>query len=158
MRSGILGAMLIIATIGLGCGRSGNDGAAAAPGAHGPRSGKLAWASDWDDAFARAKRDNRVVMVEFYADWCVWCKRLESTTFTNPDVVGLLADRAVPVKVDGEREGRVLAGKYRIDGYPTIVFLSADERELGRVPGFLEPADFIQAVSGWLGESPATGA
>ena len=158
MRSGILGAMLLIAAVGLGCGQPGDRDAAAAPETHSSRSGKLSWAADWDDAFSRAKRDNRVVMVEFYADWCVWCQRMESTTFANPDVVGLLAGRAVAVKVDGEREGKVLAGRYRVDGYPTIVFLSADERELGRVPGYLEPADFIQAIRGWLDEPAATGA
>lgn len=158
MRSRVLGAVLLVGVVGLGCGQPGGDGATPASEARGSRSGKLSWASDWDDAFARAKQDDRVVMVEFYADWCIWCKRMESTTFANPDVVGLLADRAVAVKVDGEREGRVLAGRFRVDGYPTIVFLSPEQQELGRVPGYLEPADFIQAVQGWLAEPAVAGA
>jgi len=158
MRSGVLGGVLLVGVIGLACGEPGGESATAVPEASGSRSAKLVWASDWDDAFARAKRDDRVVMAEFYADWCIWCKRLESTTFADPGVVGLLGDRAVAVKVDGEREGRVLAGRFRVDGYPTIVFLSPDQEEIGRVPGYLEPADFIEAVRGWLGEPPASGA
>jgi len=158
MGSRILAAMLAIGTIGFGCGQPGGEGSTGSHQTAASRSEKLTWASDWDNAFARAKRDNRVVMVEFYADWCGWCKRLDATTFSNPDVVSLLSSRAVAVKVDGEREGRVLAGKYGVDGYPTVVFLSPDERELGRVPGYLEPGDFIQTVRGWLGEAPATGA
>jgi thiol:disulfide interchange protein len=158
MRSRILGAVVLIGMLGLGCGQPGGDGSVSAPEARKPGSAKLAWASGWDDAFDRAKRDNRVVMVEFYADWCVWCQRMESTTFTDPGVVGLLADRAVPVKIDGEREGKILARKYRVDGYPTIVFLTADERELGRVPGYLAAEEFVQAISGWLPEPPTSGA
>lgn len=158
MRSGVLSAMVLVGAIGLGCGQPGGDEGTAAPDARGNRSAKLVWATDWDDAVARAKRENRVVMAEFYADWCVWCKRLESTTFADPDVVGLLGERAVAVKIDGEREGRVLAGRFAVDGYPTIVFLSPDQQEIGRVPGYLEPADFIEAVRGWLVEPPASGA
>jgi thiol:disulfide interchange protein len=94
-------------------------------------------------------------MVEFYADWCVWCKRMESTTFTHPDVVSLLSSRAVPLRVDGEREGRVLAAKYGVQGYPTTVFLTSDERELGRVPGYLDAVDFVQTTRGWLGARTA---
>jgi thiol:disulfide interchange protein len=148
--------LLLALALGLGCGRS-TDGAlsspTSAPRPASPKSTKLRWESSWDGAFRRARSENRVVMVEFYADWCVWCKRMESTTFIHPDVVSLLSSRAVPLRVDGEREGRVLAGRYGVQGYPTTVFLAADERELGRVPGYLDAPDFVQTTQGWLGGS-----
>ena len=127
-------------------GGPGGSATAAAPAGR----GKLSWESSWDSAFRRARSENRVVMVEFYADWCVWCKRMESSTFVHPEVVALLAQGAVPLRIDGEREGRVLAGRYRVDGYPTIVFLSPDEREVGRIPGYLDATEFVKTASGWV--------
>jgi thiol:disulfide interchange protein len=107
----------------------------------------VAWVTDWDTALSRAKKENKVVVVDFYADWCVWCRRLDSTTYRDPAVVRFLAEKTVPLKLNVEGSpGRALANKYGVDGLPTIVILGADGREVGRIPGYMPADRFLETV------------
>jgi thiol:disulfide interchange protein len=139
----VLGVMLAV-----GCGQ----GPAQTGSPVGVRDGaaSLSWESNWDTALKKARGTDQVVMVEFFAQWCVWCKRMQSGTFTDPKVVGLLSGRAVPLRLDAEREGKILASRFNVQGFPTIVFLDADEREIGRVPGYMDAGDFANTVRGWV--------
>jgi thiol:disulfide interchange protein len=140
--------LVVVLALTVGCGR--HDVDAPDSDSSSTIATALEWEESWDRAFKRARAENKLVMVEFYADWCVWCKRMESTTFRSSQVVSLLAGHAVPLRLDAEGEGRVLAGRFNVQGFPTIVFLDSDEREVGRVPGFMEAADFAQEVAAWL--------
>ena len=53
----------------------------------------------------------------------------------------------VPVRLDGERDGRAEAERLDVRGYPTIVFMASDGREVGRIPGYLDPEPFIQELT-----------
>ena len=50
----------------------------------------------------------------------------------------------VAVKLNAEREGRAVAMKYRVSGFPTVLYLDADGGEWGRMPGFLPAPEFLQ--------------
>ncbi len=105
------------------------------------------WITDWDAALAQAKKENKVVVIDFYADWCVWCRRLDSTTYRDPKVVRYLMEKTVPLKLDVEASpGRAMANRYGVDGLPTIVILGADGNELGRIPGYMPAEGFLEAV------------
>lgn len=93
-------------------------------------------------ALSKAKADgNKLVMVEFSTDWCVWCKRLAKDTWPDPAVIAYASDHLVPIEVDAEKgDGIELAKKFHIGGFPTMVFLNADGEEVDRIPGYL-PAD-----------------
>ncbi len=114
------------------------------------KGGGVAWSQDLPGALAKAKAEGRVVMVDFYADWCGWCKKLDETTFAHPQVRQALAG-LVPVKLDAERGGREAARRYRVDGYPTLLFLDATGREVGRIPGYLPPTAFLEELQDILG-------
>jgi thiol:disulfide interchange protein len=105
----------------------------------------IAWVGDFDTALARAGSDRKPVMLDFYTTWCVWCKRLDERTLADADVQKALAD-VVPLRLDAEREGRVLAERYGVRVYPTILFLDAGGQELGRIPGFVGAAAFLRTL------------
>ena len=67
----------------------------------------LSWEKDWDTAFEIAASKKQPVLVNFYADWCIWCKRLDSMTFTDPEVASLLSTSVVGLrlKIDGRGGG-----------------------------------------------------
>jgi len=90
------------------------------------------------DLARREAAPERLVVVDFYTDWCGWCQVLDRAVYPDPAVRRQL-DRAVFLRLDAEREGREAARRYRVDGFPTIVFLTARGREVGRIRGF-QPA------------------
>jgi thiol:disulfide interchange protein len=113
-------------------------------GASLPSNG-LPWESDLGSALARASAENKVVMVDFYTTWCGWCRKLDETTFADAGVKRALAS-VVPVRLDAEGTGRAAAARYGISGYPTIIFLDPNGREVGRIPGYLPADAFLQEL------------
>jgi thioredoxin-related protein len=65
----------------------------------------------------------------------------------------MLRDQVVPVRLDVDREGRQLSNEYRVDGLPTVLILDPDGREIGRIPGYMPPAGFLDQVEHMLHQS-----
>lgn len=108
------------------------------------------WAGSWDTAFSQARSEEKVVLVTFYADWCIWCKRLEDTTLANGSVATFLAEYTIPVRLDVDGDGRELSDQYGVDGLPTVLVLSTDGKELGRIPGYLPPEGFLERIRSFV--------
>ncbi len=111
---------------------------------------EVSWATDFPSALERARSEGKPVLVNFYAEWCVWCKRLESTTLRDDEVKTLLRDQVVPLSLDVDGDGRELSNKYQVDGLPTILVLDGNGREIGRIPGYMPPTGFLERVEGIL--------
>jgi thioredoxin-related protein/tetratricopeptide (TPR) repeat protein len=94
-------------------------------------------------AGAAARERDTLVMMEFYTDWCSWCRRLENDTFTDPGVIAVLKE-IVPIRVDAEGAGEDLARQYGVDSYPTVVFVDGQGSEVDRILGYLPPAEFVE--------------
>ncbi len=108
--------------------------------------GDTAWfKGDVPSAVAEAGTRNTLVMVDFFTDWCTWCRRLETETFANPDVRRELAG-VVAVRLNAEKDGVELARKLGVDGYPTMVFLGPDGNEVDRIVGYLPPDRFLEQL------------
>jgi thiol:disulfide interchange protein len=110
------------------------------------------WEDDFPAALKRAGSEGKPVLITFYADWCVWCKRLESTTLRDAKVMTMLRDKVVPLSLDVDNEGRELSNEYRVDGLPTVLVLDAEGREIGRIPGYMPPSGFLEQIEGMLQE------
>lgn len=136
----------VVTLMSVGCGREVTDpdpGEGPAPAVS--HRGGISWETDWDAAFERAQSDDRVVLVDVYADWCVWCRRLDSTTYRDERVVRFVEETMVPLKVNADRDVHRV-DDLRVSGLPTILVLSPDGRELGRIPGYLPASGFLEAV------------
>jgi thiol:disulfide interchange protein DsbD len=114
---------------------------------------EVRWERSWDRAFERARTEGKPVLVNFYADWCVWCKHLDTITFRDQKVAALLADRVVPLGVDIDGDAQQLVRDLRIEAPPTIVVFDASGSEIGRIPGYMPPTGFLSAVQRMLDRS-----
>ena len=114
---------------------------------------EITWERDMPSALERARTEGKPVLVNFYADWCVWCKRLESTTLRDAKVASVLQNRVVPLSLDVDRDGKELSNEYRVDGLPTIIVLDASGQEIGRIPGYMPPDSFLERVEKFLQQS-----
>jgi len=104
---------------------------------------KVNWLYDYDEALAKARDENKPILVDFYTDWCGWCKKLDAETYGNETVAAFLNEGFICLKVDAG-EHADLAKRYDVLGYPTILFLSPDGEEIGRIVGYEPPDKFLQ--------------
>jgi thiol:disulfide interchange protein len=113
----------------------------------------LDWEKSWDSAFSRAKSEGKPVLVSFEADWCVWCKKLESITYRDSEVMSLIADSLVPLILDVDKSGRELSDELEVQSLPTILIFNSDGEEQGRINGYLPPGKFVTVMNEILQES-----
>jgi len=110
---------------------------------------KVNWLYDYDQALSRAKDENKPILMDFYTDWCGWCKKLDAETYGDETVAAFLNESFICLKVNAE-EHADLAKEYEVLGYPTIVFLSPDGEEIGRIVGYEPPNKFLQDAKNML--------
>jgi thiol:disulfide interchange protein len=108
---------------------------------------RLNWEKSWDSAFSRAKSEGKPVLVSFEAEWCVWCKKLDTTTFHDTDVVSLIAGSLVPLTLDVDGSGEALSNRYGVESLPTVLVFSPTGEEVGRINGYLPPGRFLEAMN-----------
>jgi uncharacterized protein len=79
---------------------------------------------DWSpDAFARAARENKPVLLSIGAAWCGACHEMDRTTYADPLVDALVRDGFVPIRVDTDRRPDINE-RYNLGGWPTTAFLT----------------------------------
>ncbi|HMA62252.1 MAG TPA: cytochrome c biogenesis protein CcdA [bacterium] len=111
----------------------------------------MEWKKYEQEAYQEALADEKPIILDFTAEWCVKCKELEEITFKDPQVVELSKNYHL-FKVDLTRRGTQRSEKIRkkfdIKGLPTIIFISPQGRERRdlRVFGFLEPEKFTDRM------------
>jgi thiol-disulfide isomerase/thioredoxin len=111
-----------------------------------PPPPSIRWEKNFEAALRKAKTSGKPLMVDFWAEWCAWCHRLDQSTYVDPWVVRK-AQAFVAVKVDteGSRKEQAVAERYQVRTLPTIVFLSPEGRQLFRVP-FQGPGQFPRTL------------
>ncbi len=105
------------------------------------QSGGIGWIRDMAQAKEAAIAQNKPILIDFYTEWCGWCKRLDKDTYANAKVIEA-AKNFICVKIDAEKE-KQLTASYNVRGFPSTVFLKSDGSLIEVVPGYLPPKDFF---------------
>ncbi len=108
------------------------------------------WRTDYSAARREAKETGRPLLLDFGTEGCVWCRKLDATTFRDPKMVKLLNDRFIPVKIDANKEQR-LTNALGIESFPTLVLASPDGKVIGRHVGYGDVAE----LTALLNKAPA---
>ncbi|MFN5744717.1 MAG: protein-disulfide reductase DsbD [Methylococcaceae bacterium] len=101
-------------------------------------------------ALAGAAARGQVVMLDFYADWCVSCKEMERYTFTDPRVIAALSNVLLlkaDVTENNEASAELLQA-FNLIGPPATLFFggNAEEQRGYRVIGYMEADDFVAHI------------
>lgn len=130
-----------------------------------------------EEAVQLASQDPRVIVIDVYTDWCGWCKRMDATTFSNPEVAEFMNNNFYPVKLDAEGKEDIVIGdktfKFVANGrrgyhemaaivtkgrlsYPTISYVDAQGKVLQAAPGYKTPDQFRVYLDYYSGETYKT--
>ncbi|MFH2037039.1 MAG: tetratricopeptide repeat protein [Candidatus Zixiibacteriota bacterium] len=113
-----------------------------------PVKSEITFVKDYQVALDMAKKNGQSVIIDFYTDWCYWCKVLDTVTYIDPTVIAF-SDSIVFAKINAEVD-TLIAQKYSITGYPTIVIVDADGNEIDRIVGYLPGEPFLEEVHNYL--------
>jgi thiol:disulfide interchange protein DsbD len=117
-------------------------------------------AIDWrqysDELLEQARQQGRPVLIDFYADWCIPCKQIEKTLFSEPIVVAKSSE-FVTLKADLTKDEsetvKSIRQKYRVVGVPTVIIIDSQGNEYRRftdeLVGF-DTEEFLQVMNGAL--------
>ncbi|QWD98597.1 protein-disulfide reductase DsbD [Polynucleobacter sp. MG-5-Ahmo-C2] len=106
--------------------------------------------AELDAQLIKAKQDHKLVLLDFYADWCISCKEMEVNTFANPEVSETLK-QFVLLQADvtaNSQENQALLKRYGLFGPPGILIFNLNSQEQAdqRVIGYMPPQRFIERL------------
>ena len=93
----------------------------------------------------KAKKEDKLILLMFGAEWCVPCKKYKEVTFKEKETNAYLKEHYLIKYLDAETdfEGLELGPVYSVSSYPTIIFIDSNENYLNYLDDFNNPKLFI---------------
>ncbi|MBX3102776.1 MAG: thioredoxin family protein [Bacteroidetes bacterium] len=102
----------------------------------------------WSEVMAKAKQENKPVMVDFWAPWCGPCRMMNNNTFKDSQVGEVMNGNFIAYKMNtDEGEGRQKGQQYNVNGIPCFVFFGPDGKEIHRAVGYHTKDQFIPVLN-----------
>ncbi|MEX0812085.1 MAG: DUF255 domain-containing protein [Chitinophagales bacterium] len=132
-----------------------------------PNKEKVQWMSFEEAVEKSANGEKRKIFIDVYTDWCGWCKKMDATTFSHPEIAAYLNENYYPVKLDGERKDTVVVNEktyvFVAEGrrgyhelaaalmngrmsYPTIVLLDEQFNMIQPIPGYRQAPELDEIL------------
>lgn len=102
----------------------------------------------YKDSLELGRKEGKKIFLNFYADWCRYCVKMDKETFQDPAVVDYLNQHFISTKVNSDTQ-RQVAEKYHVRGLPSTWFLSEKGGTIGSLPGFI-PAKMLLKILGFV--------
>jgi hypothetical protein len=111
---------------------------------------------DWqywsDQTIAQAKQENRLILIDLTAKWCMYCKKMEQTTYTDDAVIKELQQHYIAIKADEEKFPEI-AKRFANVGRPGTIILDSNGNQLLAKSGYLKPQWMLWMLQGALSDS-----
>ncbi|MFC1651031.1 thioredoxin family protein [Candidatus Latescibacterota bacterium] len=116
------------------------------------------WYHDWNEGLAAAAKENKPIIVDFYTDWCKWCKVMDKETFAAPEVMDIMTAGWIKIKIDAEEEKKSgtfrdqtfeynkLSAAFGVSGFPSYLFFNKAGEPITVISGYYETNKFIPVL------------
>ena len=101
------------------------------------------------EALEAAKKENKLVFMDCYTEWCGPCKNMANNVFPRKEAGDYFNPRFVCVKYDtgAEEDGKVLAQKFNVQAYPTFLLLNTAQGLENQIVGAtIDQSEFKKMV------------
>ncbi len=115
----------------------------------------IQWQEWSPEAFAKAKAENKLVILDLEAVWCHWCHVMDKETYRNPDVARFINEHFVAIRVDQDSRPDV-SKQYENWGWPATIMFAPDGTELVKRAGYIPP-ERMESVLKAVVEDPTPG-
>lgn len=136
------GICLLLLIAGAGC-------TTATPSSPGPSA--IHWEKYSDNVFARAKQQNRLVLMDLEAVWCHWCHVQDEITYSDPKVIALIGSHYIAVKVDQDSRPD-LSNRYEDYGWPATIIFNSDGAEIAKRSGYIPPVPMAVMLQAFIND------
>ena len=116
---------------------------------------EIHWLTDLDEAMTQSEKQDKPIMIDFTAEWCPPCQKMEKTTFNQPNVIRKTGD-FITLRIDVDKQGAIAdkyncnAGKYGGIGIPNILFMDYNENRIKHIIGYQDQDNLIAVMDSVL--------
>jgi thioredoxin-related protein len=149
--------LLTVFWVAVSCSKSSEQENGAAGNASGEKI-EVAW-KDFNSGIKLAREQKKPIVMDFYADWCGWCRKMEAEVFTDKEVGEKLKKNFICIRIHTDRDlGEAInfkdhaltkqefATMLGVQGLPTIVFMDRDAGLITKIPGFVNKNVFLSLL------------
>ena len=109
----------------------------------------------FNEGMARAAKEKKQVVIDFYTSWCHWCKVMDKETFSDPEVKKMLREHFVAIRIDAEDKTQklsyqgqeyspfTLGRRFGVRGFPSLAYLDREGDLITVIPGFVPAKTFL---------------
>ena len=118
----------------------------------------IRWADDLEMALEKARKENKLVYVDFYTEWCGYCIDMNEITYTDPRIIKLLTDDFIAVKLNKDYgENADIVAQYKVYGQPYEIVITPQGELMWSHRGYINPEVLYLFLLSLLEDSSMSG-
>jgi len=111
-----------------------------------PAWGQIGWHHNLRQGHAQAEQEDKLLLLHFYSDNCVWCDKLEAGAFRAQEVGQAINHSFVPVKINASANPE-LAEMFKVTKFPTDVVVTTTGKKLTHQVSPQDPAKYVAMLT-----------
>ncbi|MCD6101900.1 MAG: DUF255 domain-containing protein [Candidatus Cloacimonetes bacterium] len=112
----------------------------------------------FEEGLAKAEAEGKDIIIDFYTDWCKWCKVMDESTFSESEVIQFMGENFIPIRIEADDNQkqvefqnhtftlRQLTSAFGIKGFPSYGFLNENAQIITVVPGYIKKDMFMNIL------------